>query len=80
MHIILGAGIAGLSAAFFLKRTGRPFIILEKNSNYGGLARSFDWNGFRCDFAAHRLFTHDQQVLDLLLDMVPMHHHQRRSH
>lgn len=79
MHIILGAGIAGLSAAFFLKRTGRPFIILEKNSNYGGLARSFDWNGFRCDFAAHRLFTHDQQVLDLLLDMVPMHHHQRRS-
>jgi protoporphyrinogen oxidase/GT2 family glycosyltransferase len=76
---ILGAGIAGLSAGWFLQKNGVDFIILEKQSFPGGLARSFQWNGFWCDFAAHRLFSANESVLQQLIGLVPMGRHIRRS-
>ena len=76
---ILGAGIAGLSTGWLLKRKGIDFTIYEKQSYPGGLARSFEWNGFKCDFAAHRLFTTDENILHELLRLVPMGRHIRRS-
>lgn len=79
MYVILGAGIAGLSAAYFLKQQGIQATVLEQRATYGGLARSFLWNGFCCDFAAHRLFTHDQDVLQTIQNLVPLHRHERRS-
>jgi GT2 family glycosyltransferase/protoporphyrinogen oxidase len=77
--IILGAGIAGLSSGWLLKNKGVEFIIFEKQSYPGGLARSFNWHGFYCDFAAHRLFTSDEHVLHQLLNLVPMGRQIRRS-
>jgi protoporphyrinogen oxidase/GT2 family glycosyltransferase len=76
---ILGAGFAGLSSGWLLKQHGLDFTIYEKRSYPGGLARSFEWNGFHCDFAAHRLFTTDENVLQELLKLVPMGRHIRRS-
>jgi len=76
---ILGAGISGLSAGYFLKNAGIEFKIFEKNQTYGGLARSFLWHGHYCDFAAHRFFTTSNEVESILLDLVPMVHHTRRS-
>jgi protoporphyrinogen oxidase/GT2 family glycosyltransferase len=76
---ILGAGIAGLSSGWLLKQRGVEFKIFEKQSYVGGLARSFVWNGFHCDFAAHRLFTTNENVLHELLKLVPMGRHVRRS-
>jgi protoporphyrinogen oxidase/GT2 family glycosyltransferase len=76
---ILGAGIAGLSSGWLLKQRGIEFKIFEKQDHVGGLARSFLWNGFSCDFAAHRLFTTDENVLHELLKLVPMGRHVRRS-
>jgi protoporphyrinogen oxidase/GT2 family glycosyltransferase len=76
---ILGAGIAGLSTGWLLKQRGIDFKIFEKQGYVGGLARSFIWNGFNCDFAAHRLFTTDENVLHELLKLVPMGRHVRRS-
>ena len=76
---ILGAGIAGLSAGWLLQQRGIDFVILEKQSYPGGLARSFEWNGFHCDFAAHRLFTSNEEVLQNLLNLVPMGRQIRRS-
>lgn len=76
---ILGAGIAGLSSAWLLQELGIDFVVLEKQSFIGGLARSFQWGGFYCDFAAHRLFTSDEVVLQQLLNLVPMGRHVRRS-
>ena len=76
---ILGAGIAGLSSGWMLRQMGIDFIILEKQSYIGGLARSFQWNGFDCDFAAHRLFTSEEDILQRLLELVPMVRHIRRS-
>ncbi len=77
--VILGAGIAGLSAAFFLQQHGVRTVVLERSATYGGLARSFRWNGFWCDFAAHRLFTQDAQVLEQIRSLVQLRHHERRS-
>lgn len=76
---ILGAGIAGLSSAWLLKKQSIPFSLFEKQAYIGGLARSFQWHGFYCDFAAHRLFTTDEVVLQQLLNLVPMGRHIRRS-
>ncbi|MCC6956971.1 MAG: glycosyltransferase [Anaerolineales bacterium] len=76
---ILGAGIAGLSSGWLLKQNNLDFIILEKQPYIGGLARSFEWHGFNCDFAAHRLFTTDEVILQKLLSLVPMGRHIRRS-
>ncbi len=76
---ILGAGIAGLSSAWLLKKQAIQFSLFEKQAYIGGLARSFQWNGFYCDFAAHRLFTTDEVVLQQLLNLVPMGRHVRRS-
>ena len=77
--VILGAGAAGLSAAYFLRRRGQRALVLEKNSYYGGLARSFQWNNFWCDFSAHRFFTNNAAVLATVQSLVPMHAHDRRS-
>jgi phytoene desaturase len=46
---ILGAGIAGLSAASFLAKEGYDVTILEKNDTIGGRGRYFSENGFVFD-------------------------------
>ena len=77
--IILGGGISGLSVAWLLRRRGIHSTVIEAQNHIGGLARSFNWHGIDCDIAPHRLFTHNQEVLELILDLVPMHQHRRKS-
>ena len=51
---IIGAGLAGLTAAAELKRQGLPVIVFEAGKAIGGLAASFkDKDGFSYDFGAH---------------------------
>jgi oxygen-dependent protoporphyrinogen oxidase len=51
---IIGAGIAGLTAANLLKEKNIPFILYEAGSKIAGLAASFkDAEGFSHDFGAH---------------------------
>ena len=51
---ILGAGIAGLTAADYLKRNGVPFVLYEAGKKIAGLATTFkDAEGFSYDFGAH---------------------------
>lgn len=76
---ILGAGISGLSCAWLLKQSGVEATVFEAQDYVGGLARSFRWHDFSCDFASHRLFTMDEHVLHQLLALVPMGRHIRRS-
>lgn len=52
--VILGAGLAGLTAANFLHRKGVPVILFEAGDKIAGLAQSFhDQDGFTYDFGAH---------------------------
>ena len=75
---IVGAGIAGLAAAWFL-RDGGDVSIHEASDVVGGLARSFKWHGFDCDLAPHRFFTRDEELLRQVLALVPMRRLKRRS-
>lgn len=51
---VLGAGIAGLTAALDLNRRGLPVIVFEAGKSIGGMASSFrDAEGFSYDFGAH---------------------------
>lgn len=51
---VVGAGLAGLTAANFLRREGIPFVLYEAGPNVAGLAASHhDPDGFTYDFGAH---------------------------
>ncbi len=51
---IIGAGLAGLTAANFLHRRNVPFVLYEAGAKIAGLAASFkDEEGFSYDFGAH---------------------------
>jgi protoporphyrinogen oxidase len=76
---ILGAGIAGLSTAWFLRRHFDDVHVHEASQEVGGLARSFKWHGFDCDLAPHRLFTNDEALLEEMLALVPMNKMRRTS-
>lgn len=65
--IILGGGIAGLSLAHFLK--GKS-LILEKESQLGGLSRSFVMNGVPYDIGPHIIFSKNQEVLKLHTSLI----------
>jgi len=75
----LGGGISGLSVAWLLKQRGIHSTVIEAQNEIGGLARSFNWHDIDCDIAPHRLFTHNQEVLQLILNLVPMQQHRRKS-
>lgn len=44
--IIVGGGIAGLTAAVYLARAGKNILLVEKNEEFGGLVSSFERDGF----------------------------------
>jgi len=53
---LLGAGPAGVGAAFLLARSAKADVVaLERQSRVGGNAGSFDLEGIRCDYGSHRL-------------------------
>ena len=51
--VILGAGLAGLSAAYRLQQEGAPFALFERESSVGGLCRSMTRDGFTFDCTGH---------------------------
>jgi protoporphyrinogen oxidase len=60
--IIIGAGPAGLTAAYELAKLNLRPIILEKGDNVGGLARTESYKGFYFDMGGHRFFTKVDEV------------------
>ena len=65
--IILGAGLAGLTAAYTLQERGEShWQVYEKEDRVGGHARSLTVDGFLFDFGPHILFTRDSEMEDLI--------------
>lgn len=62
-YIILGGGIAGLTAGFELLKRNVEVVILEKNLQAGGLARTMEVDGFRFDLGGHRFHSNNTQVV-----------------
>ncbi|HEX9968264.1 MAG TPA: NAD(P)/FAD-dependent oxidoreductase [Solirubrobacterales bacterium] len=59
---ILGAGPAGLTAAYLLARRGVPTVVFEADQTVGGIARTAVADGYRFDLGGHRFFTKSAEV------------------
>ncbi|HEX9144755.1 MAG TPA: NAD(P)/FAD-dependent oxidoreductase, partial [Candidatus Binatia bacterium] len=60
--VIIGAGPAGLTAAYELAKLDRHVVVVEKQDRVGGLARTEDYRGFSFDLGGHRFFTKVDEV------------------
>jgi protoporphyrinogen oxidase len=68
--LILGGGIAGLTAAYELLKSGRQVTIIEKAAEVGGLARTFARDGFRFDLGGHRFHSNNPTVVSWLCELL----------
>jgi protoporphyrinogen oxidase len=55
--VVIGAGPAGLTAAYELTQRRWPVLVLEADRQVGGIARTVEHQGFRFDIGGHRFFT-----------------------
>ncbi|MEM7251553.1 MAG: NAD(P)/FAD-dependent oxidoreductase [Pseudomonadota bacterium] len=62
--IIVGAGPAGLTAAYELDRRGRATLVLEKDREIGGISRTVNYKGYCFDIGGHRFFSKVTRVVD----------------
>ena len=69
---IIGAGPAGLTAAYLLTKEGYKVTVIEKDPVYvGGISRTVEHEGFRFDIGGHRFFSKAQEVVDLWNEILP---------
>jgi len=68
--VIIGAGPAGLTAAYQLVTQGRPVRVVEQDTQVGGIARTVEYKGFRFDIGGHRFFTKVTAVNELWRSML----------
>ena len=60
--VIIGAGPAGLTAAFELGKRGHTAVVLESDDIVGGISRTVERDGWRFDIGGHRFFTKVPEV------------------
>lgn len=69
---IIGAGPAGLTAAYLLSKKGYTVKVIEKDPTYvGGISRTVEHEGFRFDIGGHRFFSKSKEVVDLWNEILP---------
>lgn len=60
--IIVGAGTAGLTAAYQRHRAGHPVLVLESRNYVGRRMLTINWDGFRVDGGAKFVTTSDRSL------------------
>ncbi|GHT33593.1 O-antigen synthesis protein WbyH [Bacteroidia bacterium] len=80
MNLILGGGIAGISAAYHLNKKGLEYKLCERNNSWGGLCDNFTINGFLFDYFVHLSFTTDNYIKDLFALSTPFIKHKPISY
>src|SRR5690606_4038912 len=55
--VVIGAGPAGLTAAYLLAKDGVSVTVLEADDMVGGISRTAQYKGYRFDIGGHRFFT-----------------------
>src|SRR6267143_3732285 len=69
---IIGAGPAGLTAAYLLSKNKVGVVVLEADSVYvGGISRTARYKGFHFDIGGHRFFSKSKAVDDLWNEILP---------
>jgi protoporphyrinogen oxidase len=71
--VIIGAGPAGLTAAFeLLARTAIVPVIFEASDAIGGISQTITYKGNRMDIGGHRFFSKSDRVMDWWLSILPL--------
>ncbi len=68
--VIIGAGPAGLTAAYELTKRGVASTVLEADTVVGGISRTAERDGWRFDIGGHRFFTKVKPVEDLWFEIL----------
>jgi protoporphyrinogen oxidase len=70
--LVIGAGPAGLTAAYCLTKQARSVIVIERDPIYvGGISRTVDYKGFLFDIGGHRFFSKSKEVVALWQEILP---------
>jgi protoporphyrinogen oxidase len=71
MHVVvLGAGLAGLSTAYELSKVGVRCTVVERDDFAGGMACSWEKNGFWLDHGPHRFHSRDEELIRHLYEVL----------
>lgn len=71
--IIIGAGPAGLTAAYeLLDKTNIKPLIYEKTNDIGGISKTIDYKGNKIDIGGHRFFSKSDMVMDWWTNILPL--------
>ena len=69
---VIGAGPAGLTAAYCLSKEARSVIVIERDPLYvGGISRTVNYKGFLFDIGGHRFFSKSKEVVALWHEILP---------
>lgn len=77
--VIIGAGPAGLTAAYELCKEGVESVVLEKDTVVGGISRTVNYKGYLFDIGGHRFFTKVKAVDDMWREVLGEKKFLRRS-
>src|SRR4051812_14926876 len=69
--VVIGAGPAGLTAAYELTKARQEVTVLEADSVVGGISRTVERDGWRFDIGGHRFFTKVPEVEALWHEILP---------
>ena len=72
--IVIGAGPAGLTAAYELRRKSEEWkiIVLEESAEIGGISRTVSFENCRIDIGGHRFFSKSERINELWAQLMPM--------
>lgn len=78
---ILGAGLSGISLAYFLQNNSQieHIDIIEKDDDIGGLCRSLHKDRYTWDIGPHILFSKDKEMLELMISVLSAKNDLKRS-
>ncbi|MEU4567121.1 NAD(P)/FAD-dependent oxidoreductase [Micromonospora sp. NPDC023956] len=69
--VVIGAGPAGLTAAYELTRRNAPVEVFEADDVVGGISRTVERDGWRFDIGGHRFFTKVARVEEFWHEVLP---------
>jgi protoporphyrinogen oxidase len=70
--VVIGAGPAGLTAAYQLGKANVPVTVLEADPTYvGGISRTVKKDGYHFDIGGHRFFSKAKEIEDLWTEILP---------